>query len=161
MEPEKHDWELRELRRGYHDRIADLRDRSLSVLRFAAQGTEEATRALVAGDAGGAEALVRRAQEATGVAAEVDDEVVALLALESPVARDLRVILAARDVTQISLLCVGLTVTIAKRSGALDRIPSMRDEVALAGSRSSALLHMADAAWATLDTVTAGRVRVK
>lgn len=158
MEPQKHDSELRELRRGYHDRIGDLRDRSLAVLRSAAQGTDHATRAILAADPSVGASMAERARSATGVAAEVDDEVVALLALESPMARDLRVILAARDVTQISLLCVGLTLTLANRSGALVRIPAMRQEVQLAGSRTVLLLQMADASWGTLDTSTASQV---
>ncbi len=152
------DCEPRELRRGYHDRIAELRERSLSVLRWAVAGTEDATQALLADDLTTAGSMRERARQVNGVAAAVDDEVVGLLALESPVARDLRVVLAARDVTQVSLLCVGLALTLANRAGALGRVPALREEVERAGSRTAALMRLADAAWATLDADTAGRV---
>ncbi len=87
------------------------------------------------------------------MAAMVDAEVVSLLALESPVARDLRVILATRDVTQIGLLCVGLCLALSERvqhaSAALssDLCRLARD----VGVGTEGLMREAEAAWAALD----------
>lgn len=153
LEPLNGDSDFRELRRAYHDRIAALRERSLTVLRCAVTGAEDAVAAFLRGDPDEAEAMRRRADEISVVAAEVDDEVVSLLALESPVARDLRVILASRDVTQLALLCVGLASTLAGRAGSAGRLPypGLRERVEIAGGRTTALMRLADAAWAALD----------
>lgn len=151
---------LLELRRAYHDRIAELRERSLTVLRSTTNGTGQAIDAFLRSDRAVAAALRQRADEMSAVAAEVDDEVVSLLALESPVARDLRVILASRDVTQLSLLCGGLALALAGRAGSVGRAahPGLRDRLDTAGGRTIALMRLADAAWSTLDTDGAGRV---
>lgn len=160
VEPSNGESEVRELRRAYHDRIAALRERSFTVLRAAISGTEQAVQALAEGDAGAAASMRAGAGSMAGLVAEVDDEVVHLLALESPVARDLRVILAARDVTQLALLCVGLAMTLADRVGAAARVAdqAVQSRLQEAGTRTGALLRLADAAWTTLDPATADRV---
>lgn len=152
--------ELQELRRAYHDRIAGLRERSLAVLRCAISGTEQAVAALDGGDRSVAARVKQQAAEMTALAAEVDDEVVSLLALESPVARDLRMILVARDVTQLALLCVGLALTLAQRVGSASRVadPGLRGQVDVVGSATVARLRLAEAAWVTLDGDVAARV---
>lgn len=163
MEPVNEDSQLRELRRTYHDRIAELRERSSSVLRCAITGTENATTAFLADDPSVLEPMRAGAAEAARVAAAVDDEVVAVLALESPVARDLRLILAARDVTQISLLCVGLALTLAARVGAAGRLADrdLHHHVGRVGTGTADLLRLAHASWATLDPGTAADVLVE
>ena len=151
---------LLELRRAYHDRIAELRERSLTVMRSATAGTEEAVDAFLRGDRSAALSLRLRADEMSAVAGEVDDEVVSLLALESPVARDLRVILASRDVTQLSLLCGGLALALGCRAGSAGRAayPGLRERLEAAGARTTTLMRLADAAWSTLDGGGAARV---
>lgn len=160
VEPLNGEPELRELRRVYHDRITALREQSLSVLRGAISGTEEAALALAEGAVSVGPAAAQRADQAAAVVAAVDDEVVNLLALESPVARDLRVILAARDITQLALLCVGLARTLADRVGAAVRVADrdLQERLLQAGRSAAALLRLADAAWTTLDGATADQV---
>ena len=142
---------VKELRRAYHDRIAVIRERSLEILHLAAEGTAVATRALVESVEGGPAPV--HVETAARIAAEIDSEVVSLLALESPVARDLRVILAARDVTQIAVLCVGLCNTLAARVGSAQRLltPDLCSLVECVGQGSAGLLRRAEAAWTTLD----------
>lgn len=154
LEPLNGDSELKELRRAYHDRIAELRERSLAVLRCAITGAEQAVEVFLGGDPALVAGMAGRAGDIAAVAAEVDDEVISLLALEAPVARDLRVILASRDVTQLSLLCVGLALTLSKRAGSAGRLsyPGLRERIAAAGGRTTALMHLADACWSTLDS---------
>ena len=151
---------LLELRRAYHDRIAELRERSVTVVRSATAGAEQAIDAFLRADQSAAASLRRRADEMSVVAGEVDDEVVSLLALESPVARDLRVILASRDVTQLSLLCGGLAQALGCRAGSAARAayPGLRDRLETAGARTTALMRLAEAAWSTLDGDGAARV---
>ena len=150
---------LRELRQDYHDRIADVRERSLSVLRLAITATDAATRVLTVQDAT-ADGTELEVEESQRIAAGVDAEVVALLALESPVARDLRMILASRDVTQIGLLCAGLAAALTDR---VERVAgSLSDELCrLAGDVGTGtvqLLRAAEAAWAALDLQLASQV---
>lgn len=144
---------LRELRRTYHDRIADVRERSLQVLRGAIEGVAAVTQALVAPDQGATTPIPSDGGRMQALAATVDAEVVSLLALEAPVARDLRLILVARDVTQISLLCTGLCAGLAGRvtraAGALT--PELRRLVGEVGAGTEGLLRRAEAAWAGIE----------
>lgn len=151
---------VRELRRTYHDRIAGIREESVVLLRAAVESTAAAARVL---HAPAGEPVPSSPVDVPAMrerAAAVDQEVVGLLALESPVARDLRVILAARDVTQIGMLCLGLCATLADRAG---RAAAMLhgDLCRTAGDVASGterLLRDAEAAWAMLDLDTATSV---
>jgi phosphate transport system protein len=150
---------VRELRLDYHDRIAEVREQSLSVLSRAVDATDAASRVLVAKGTS-TEETGGDVEESQRIAAAVDAEVVALLALESPVARDLRTILASRDVTQIALLCAGLAAALGGRvrrvAGSLtDELCGLAGEV---GTRTVDLLRAAEAAWAGLDLELASDV---
>lgn len=149
-----------ELRRAYHDRIAALKATSQTVLDCAVQGSEAATRALINQDSSLGDAFHCAAQQMTSVVADVDREVVDLLATQSPVARDLRLILAARDVAQIGLLCVGLGRAVASRVGPAGQIlgPELSGKVAGVGRATSVLLAGAAAAWAGVDPLQARQV---
>lgn len=147
---------LVEMRRGYHDRIAGVRGQSGAILRSAIEGAEAATE-FFSGEARQADRRMPAVDEVRAAAAAVDREVVGLLALESPVARDLRLILAARDVTQIGLLCVGLVADLGRR---LERVgeylsPDLRGRFGVVGNDTDALLRSAEAAWVALDTEVA------
>lgn len=151
---------VRELRRGYHDRIADLRSRSTAIVADAAAATEEATAAILQWDP---EAPIPAALDRADVAARVDEveaEVLSLLALQSPVARDLRIILSAHDITHTGALCLGLARTLARRAApACAVLPvAMRDQVGDLGRATSALLRQANGAWTTLDAEQAWAV---
>lgn len=157
LDPESY---VRELRRSYHDRIADVRERSLEILRCSVLGTSAVTRALVEPGGPGQVPLPFGMEQMQALAATVDSEVVSLLALEAPVARDLRVILVARDVTQISLLCTGLCAGLAARlpRAAAALTPELCPLVGEVGSATEGLLQRAGAAWAGMDPATAGEV---
>ncbi len=152
--------EYRELRRNYHDRISDLRIQSASILACALRGIRAAYSATAEMDAANGETSDFGADRSLEVATAIDHQALALLALEAPVARDLRVILACRDVTQISQLCVGLATTLVSRIAAVREVsdPALRDLVRTVGSRTGGLLQIADAAWTTLDPGTAREV---
>lgn len=151
---------LREMRRSYHDRIAEVRERSISIIRSSVGGTRAATLRLVAGGEPAGDDGPPDAAAAQAVAAGVDAEVVSLLALESPMARDLRVILASRDVTQIGLLCIGLCRTLdARVARAADALtPELSRLVGAVGAGTERLLAVAESAWAILDTEMASEV---
>ena len=100
------------------------------------------------------------AERMSSVVTGVDAEVVDLLATQAPVARDLRLILAARDVAHIALLCVGLDRAVASRSGAGGRIlePDLSERLGCVGRATGDLLAGAAAAWAGLDLAESERV---
>ena len=151
---------LRELRRTYHDRIADLRERSLEILRCSIQGTSAVTGAMVDPGSPSLTSPPCDRPQMQALAAAVDAEVVSLLALESPVARDLRLILAARDVTQISLLCTGLCAGLAGRvtRAAAVLTADLCRLVGEVGAGTEGLLRLAEEAWAGLNPDSAERV---
>ena len=151
-----------ELRRSYHDRIAELRDRSADIIGDAASATVEVTRAFLEGDRAAGRSIVISTSAAAANVALVETDVLDLLALQSPVARDLRVILAARDIARAGELCLGLCRTLAARVGGAQDVlsPGLRDLIAEMGSETADLLRRANGAWTTLDEEQAGAVIV-
>jgi phosphate transport system protein len=145
--------EVRELRRPYHDRIAELRAKTISILEDASHATEDATKALLEQDHAVGEKIAALASETSGRVGDVDAEVLALLALQAPVARDLRMILASRDIAQTGDLCMGLCLTLGTRVEFARDVLSleMKDMVSEIGAGTADLLLQANGAWTTLD----------
>ena len=144
---------IRELRHEYHDRIAELRATTNQILGQAEQIVVGATEAFRAQDPTTGDQVAAAARESTRLVGTVDAEVLALLALQAPVARDLRVILAARDIAVVATLCVGLGRTLATRVGPAKSFmsPEIRALIDQMGSESAELLRQANGAWQTLD----------
>lgn len=144
---------VQERRRDYHDRIAGLRSMSVAIVAEAA-GRVQAAVALLREGAQGTSAP-GPGDQAVAIAgvAEVDAEVLALLALQAPVARDLRVILSSRDIAHLGELCIGLAQvlqTSASRPGnAL--ADTMQETLRQIGGQGADLLRRANGAWVTLD----------
>lgn len=149
-----------ELRRAYHDRIAELKELSQSVVDCAVRCSQTVTRALLEEDRPAGEALQVLADEMPSIVAAIDAEAVDLLALQSPVARDLRVILASRDVAQTALLCVGLCRTVAGRVGSAAQVltEELAGQVDGVGDATSGLLRRSSASWIGLDSSEAAKV---
>jgi phosphate transport system protein len=150
----------RELRRSYHDRIAAVRALSHGMVSLAVDTARAATSVMSSDAAAEMGAVQEQAAHAAALAAEVDVEVVEMLALESPVARDLRVILASRDVSQIALLCVGLGLTLARRAPAAAALlgPDSTAVACRAGEAAVVALERSAAAWTALDAPLAALV---
>jgi phosphate transport system protein len=149
-----------ELRRDYHDLIASLREETLSMLGQAVEAAASVTAALVEQNEEAGRRLAVELGRVGPNAATVEGEVLALLALQAPVARDLRIILAARDVAQTTALCVGLCQTLATRVACAPGVMSaeLSDLLERGGACSAALLRDAQGAWASLDEEQAQRV---
>jgi phosphate transport system protein len=143
----------RELRRDYHDRVAAIRAESLAIVEQAVLATRYATTALLNTSAAPEELTAIEAATATAPVAQVEAEVMDLLALESPVARDLRIILTSRDIAQVGELCLGLCQTLARRARRAKEVLSgeLRDMVADIGSQTADLLDRARGAWSGID----------
>lgn len=149
-----------ERRRSYHNRIARVRDETVALVHDAAAATENATAALLDPDAPVRHVVVATADQGAALVAKVENEIVEMLALQAPVARDLRVILAALRIADIAQLCFGLARTLAVRAGQASLVltPSLRDAVRRIGAETAVLLERADGAWTVLDPELAGDV---
>jgi phosphate transport system protein len=151
---------LRELRTDYHDRVATLRTASLEIVGLAVVATRDATTALLDPDATAGKLAAIETAAASAPVDKVEAEVLDLLALESPVARDLRIILTSRDVAQIGELCLGLCATLANRAGRAQEVLSgdLGIMVGEIGAQAADLLDQADGAWSAMDDEAAGVV---
>ena len=141
-----------ELRRGFHDRLALLHEEVASLAMLAATSVEHASAALLGGDTDAA-SRVLIARE-SGRAASVEQEVIDLLALQAPLARDLRLLMASLRIAHELDLSLGLAANIARRAGRLDSAvltPRLRSLLYEMGGESADLLRRAGSAYRVLD----------
>ena len=85
--------------RHFHDQLATLKDRLLAMSQIAEQRTEVAVDALLTRDAEKAELVIEGDVELNNLEVEVERLGVELLALQQPMARDLRFIIGAIKVS--------------------------------------------------------------
>jgi phosphate transport system protein len=142
-----------ELRRAYHDRIADLRGQTIALLRDASRSVGDVTAALVERDRDAGDVVVSGTVDSTSRVAEVEAGVLDIIAQQAPVGRDLRVVLAALRIAQISDLCLGLSRTLGARVGRGHDVltPNLRALASAIGEGTSSLLEDANGAWIVLD----------
>ena len=81
--------------RHFHDQLATLKQRMLEMSSKAEALIEASVEALVARDAGKADAVIEGDHEIDALELEVEQLAISLLALQQPMARDLRFIIAA------------------------------------------------------------------
>ncbi|HEY2430829.1 MAG TPA: hypothetical protein VGI06_17975, partial [Acidimicrobiales bacterium] len=102
-----------ELRRPYHDRIAALRQQTVEIVRDAAAAVGNVAAARLDDTPVPGQSVLAGASRTPSRVADVEATVLELLALQAPMARDLRVIMAALRIAQIGDLCLGLGQTLA------------------------------------------------
>ncbi len=145
-----------ELRRGFHDRLAALHDEVASLTEVAAASIEGATAALLEGDQAAAGRVI--AARYTGAALLVEQEVVDLIALQGPMARDLRLLMASLRIAHEVDLSLGLAANIARRAGRLDpevMTTTLRSLLYEMGAESAGLIRRAGQAYRALDEALA------
>jgi phosphate transport system protein len=149
-----------ELRMAFHDRISELRARSIDIVRLAADALGNVTRALLSNDATSAAAIVAGLVSVQDEVREVDAGVTDVLALQAPVARDLRMILTTLRVAQIGELCIGLIRSLASRVGRGEDVltPGLRAQLGEIGAHTASLLAEANQAWIGIDPEVAAVV---
>ncbi len=142
-----------ELRRAYHDRIADLKTRAGSLLDATGDAVDRLTTALLERDGEALHEVVAAVAEVAAEPKRVEDEVLDTLAREAPVARDLRVVLASLFISQATGLCLGLVRTLASRVGPADEVltPVLRGLAYEIGEETVELLRLDAAGWTVLD----------
>lgn len=85
--------------RHFHDRLRELTDILRQMADLAAELVEDATAALVTRDAEGAERVLARDREVDRLEVQIEELAVSLLALQQPVARDLRFVIGVIKMT--------------------------------------------------------------
>ncbi|HET7273653.1 MAG TPA: phosphate signaling complex protein PhoU, partial [Longimicrobiaceae bacterium] len=86
-------------KRHFHDELAQLKDRLLAMSGLAEELLKSAVEALQDRDINKAEAVILADRELDAMEVEVDDACVHLLALQQPLARDLRLIMMAMKIS--------------------------------------------------------------
>jgi phosphate transport system protein len=149
-----------ELRRTYHDRIAAVHEESQALVGFAADAVENVTAAMLERDPEAGAVVVSDIADVTPRVLGMETEVLELLAQQAPVARDLRVILAALRITQVAELCIGLARTLGTRAGRSEDVmtPTLRALFYEISAEAVGLLREGAAAWATFDPSQADAV---
>jgi phosphate transport system protein len=145
-----------ELRRGFHDRLALLHDEVGALVDAAVEAVATATAALLEGDVARAERVAAGRDTSRELA--VEHEVFDLLALQGPLARDLRFLMASLRIAHEAELSHGLAANIAMRAGRLDRAvltDRLRPLLYEMGAEASGLLRRAAQAYRALDERTA------
>jgi phosphate transport system protein len=142
-----------ELRRAYHDRIAELKARAGTLLEATADAVDRLTTALLERDVPARHDVVATVASLAEEPKRVEDEVMDTLAREAPVARDLRVVLASLFIAQETGLCLGLLRTLATRVGRAEEAltPVLRALAYEIGAETVELLRRDAAAWGVLD----------
>ena len=85
--------------RHFHDQLASLKRRLLEMSERAEALIDLAIEALLTHDAGKAEAVIAGDREVDAMEVEIEQQAVQLLALQQPMARDLRFIISALKIT--------------------------------------------------------------
>jgi phosphate transport system protein len=155
---------VEEMRRTFHDRLAAVHDEVAELGGGAVTALRSATAALLAGDASIEAVVVARADEYLERTRAVEREVFDLIAMQAPVARDLRLLLASMRVGEEFQLCHGLAASIARRvasasAGAIFVAePSVTTILAEMGDSACCWLERARGSYVVLDRSSADKV---
>lgn len=110
-----------ELRRDFHDRLARLHERVEGMGHVVVDGIADATAALLAGDELLADRVMAADAEIDRAYPVVESEIFDIVATQSPVARDLRLVIATFRVAANIERCGDLVSSIARRASRLER----------------------------------------
>lgn len=150
-----------ELRRLFHDEMADVQRRVAGMAAAVAQSAWQAAEALVTGDGEQAGQVVAADGVIDASYAVVEDEVFHLVARQAPVARDLRFLIATLRVAQEIERCGDLVASVGRRAARLDQADltdPVRALLTRMGAEAAGMLRAAGACYAVLDAEGAGRV---
>ena len=144
----------RELRRTFHDRLTSVHGAVSGIADAVLAGVSDVTASLVAGDIARAERVLAAQHGIDRMSSQVEAEVHDLVALQAPVGRDLRFLLASLRIAQELELCSGLVRSVARRVGRVDGsvlTPPIASLVGDMGLSATSMLRRAVAGYAVLD----------
>lgn len=129
--------------RHFHDQLAHLKQRLLDMSDLATSLLDVSVDALLSRDASMAEAVVTGDREIDALELEIEDKAIALLALQQPMARDLRFIVAAikvsNDIERVGDHAVNIAQS-ASRLAAMSTVITPDPEIAEMARRARQML---------------------
>ena len=129
--------------RHFHDQLAHLKQRLLDMSDLATSLLDLSVDALLSRDAGMADAVVSGDHELDALELEVEDQAIGLLALQQPMARDLRFIIASikvsNDLERVGDHAVNIAQS-AQRLSAMSTIITPDPEIADMARRARQML---------------------
>jgi phosphate transport system protein len=150
-----------ELRKGYHQRLDALREEATAMATQVVLAVRHATDALLEGDLAITRDLIEADPTFDTRSRDVEREILDLLALQAPVARELRFLLATQRIAQELQLSGHLATSIARRVGAIHpEVLSPETRVILyeMGAAGAELTHTAIGAYALAEPAAAREV---
>ena len=153
-----------ELRRTFHDELAELRGRVDEMAEVVVDGIAHVTDALLDGDRTAAQAVIAADGRIDAAYPTVEADVFHLVATQAPVARDLRFLIATLRVAMEIERSGDLVASIGRRVGSLDQAAmttSVRTLLRSMGDRAAAMFATAAGAYRALDADRARRLPVE
>ncbi|GGP56504.1 phosphate signaling complex protein PhoU [Saccharothrix coeruleofusca] len=117
------------MREAYHDQLGQLADRLADMCGMAGEAMQNATRALLETDLGLAEQVIGDDVKIDDVRASIEEQAYALLALQAPVATDLRTVLAVIHAAESVERMGDLALHVAKAARRRHPNPVLADTV--------------------------------
>ena len=152
-----------ELRRGFHDDLANVRSRVDAMAGVVVAGLSAVTDALLDGDRAAAERVVVADAEIDRIYPTIETDVFHLVATQAPVARDLRFLIATLRVAMEIERSGDLVASIGRRVGQIDGVTlttPVRLLIAEMGTHGTDMFRTAAGAYATLDAEMARGIAV-
>lgn len=149
---------MNELRRSFHDDLADLRARVEEMAAVVVTGVSAVTDALLDGDREAAAAVMAADDRIDELYPTVEADVFHLVATQAPVARDLRLLMATLRVAMDIERSGDLVASVGRRVATIERealTPAVRLLLAGLGAQATAMFRSAATAYATLDAAIA------
>lgn len=117
------------MREAYHDQLGQLADRLADMCAMVAEAMESATTSLLNADLGLAEQVISNDAKVDDVRASIEEQAYALLALQAPVATDLRTVLAVIHAAESVERMGDLALHVAKAARRRHPQPVLADDV--------------------------------
>ncbi|MGV0047948.1 phosphate signaling complex protein PhoU [Mycobacterium colombiense] len=151
------------MRTGFHHQLDTLTDQLADMCAMAAEAISQASEALLETDLTTAESVIARHGSIVALDAHVEETAFALLALQAPVATDLRAVVSALRIAADARRMVELAVHIAEIARRRHPYPAVAAEVrpyvAAMGEAAEALAHGARQVLVSQDPRGAAQIR--
>lgn len=150
-----------ELRKHFHEALQEVHDELLLAGAFVVQAVPRATRILLDMDLEGADLLIRSDDEIDARCLDVEERCYQLLALQAPVASDLRSVIAAMKMAGEIERSADLAVNICKGARRIyghELNPKLRGMITKMGEQAQALFISAMDAYAESDAAKAAAI---
>ena len=152
---------MEELRKQYHEQLQELRDDTVRLAAMADEEVADGTQALLDGDLAAAQRVIRRDKELDDLFHRTEEHAHFILARQSPMASELRMVVAVMRVVHEIERCGDLMVNVAKAARRLHPHgldPKVRGLIDRMGAQARDQLRLAVEAFADDDLDKAATV---